>query len=138
MAAPDRIVIVGGGLAGAKAAEALRDEGFDGDVTIVGAEAERPYERPPLSKEVLRGEKDRELLRISSEAYRQAQEIKGRADARATAIYAGAYNRSPDTRSFYEFIKTMQAYATTLDSTNTLVLSSDADFYRYLKSSRVK
>lgn len=86
----------------------------------------------------IRGEKDRELLRISSEAYRQAQEIKGRADARATAIYAGAYNRSPDTRSFYEFIKTMQAYATTLDSTNTLVLSSDADFYRYLKSSRAK
>lgn len=82
----------------------------------------------------IRGEKDRELLRISSEAYRQAQEIKGAADARATAIYAGAYNRSADSRTFYEFLKTMQAYTTTLDSTSTLVLSTDADFYRYLKS----
>lgn len=51
-------VIVGGGLAGAKAAEALRDEGFDGRVVLLGAEAERPYERPPLSKEYLRGETD--------------------------------------------------------------------------------
>ncbi len=82
----------------------------------------------------IRGEKDRELLRISSEAYRQAQEIKGAADARATAIYASAYNRTADSRTFYEFLKTMQAYTTTLDSTSTLVLSTDADFYRYLKS----
>ncbi len=82
----------------------------------------------------IRGEKDRELLRISSEAYRQAQEIKGAADARATAIYASAYNRSADSRTFYEFLKTMQAYTTTLDSTSTLILSTDADFYRYLKS----
>src|SRR4051812_17987871 len=52
-------VIVGAGLAGAKAAEALRDEGFDGRIVLVGEEAERPYERPPLSKEYLRGEADR-------------------------------------------------------------------------------
>ena len=51
-----RIVIVGGGLAGAKAAETLRETGFDGELTIVGDESERPYERPPLSKEYLRGE----------------------------------------------------------------------------------
>ena len=49
-------VIVGASLAGAKAAETLRDEGFDGRVVLLGAEAERPYERPPLSKEYLRGE----------------------------------------------------------------------------------
>ena len=53
-------VIVGAGLAGAKAAETLREEGFDGRVVLVGAEAERPYERPPLSKDYLRGETDRE------------------------------------------------------------------------------
>src|SRR3954447_8433422 len=51
-------VIVGAALAGAKAAEALREEGFDGQVVLVGAEDERPYERPPLSKEYLRGEAD--------------------------------------------------------------------------------
>lgn len=86
----------------------------------------------------IRGEKDRELLRIGSEAYKRAQEIKGAADARATAVYAGAYNRSADTRSFYEFLKTMQAYATTMDSTSSLVLSTDSDFYRFLKSGNAK
>jgi 3-phenylpropionate/trans-cinnamate dioxygenase ferredoxin reductase subunit len=49
-------VIVGAGLAGAKAAEVLRDEGFDGRLILIGEEADRPYERPPLSKEYLRGE----------------------------------------------------------------------------------
>ena len=49
-------VIVGAGLAGAKAAQTLREEGFDGRLVLVGAEAERPYERPPLSKAYLRGE----------------------------------------------------------------------------------
>jgi 3-phenylpropionate/trans-cinnamate dioxygenase ferredoxin reductase subunit len=51
-------VIVGAGLAGAKAAEALRAEGFDGRVVLIGEEPERPYERPPLSKDHLRGERD--------------------------------------------------------------------------------
>lgn len=53
-----RFVIVGAGLAGAKAAETLREEGFDGQLVLIGDEAERPYERPPLSKEYLRGEAD--------------------------------------------------------------------------------
>jgi membrane protease subunit HflC len=83
----------------------------------------------------IRGEKDRELLRIRSEAYKKAQEIKGNADAEATNIYAGAYNKSPDTRSFYEFLRTMDAYKTTLDKESTLVLSTDSDFYRFLKTS---
>ncbi len=82
----------------------------------------------------IRGEKDRELLRIRSEAYRKAQEIKGKADAEATGIYASAYNRSADTRDFYEFMMTMTAYKTTLDAESSLVLSTDADFYKYLKS----
>ncbi len=52
---PKRIVIVGGGLAAAKAAEALRDQGFSGALTVVADEADLPYERPPLSKEYLQG-----------------------------------------------------------------------------------
>ncbi len=83
----------------------------------------------------IRGEKDRELLRIRSEAYKTAQEIKGNADAEATNIYARAYNRSADTRSFYEFLQTMEAYKTTLDKESSLVLSTDSDFYRFLKTS---
>jgi 3-phenylpropionate/trans-cinnamate dioxygenase ferredoxin reductase component len=62
-------VIVGGGLAGAKAAEALRSEGSDGRIVLVGAEAERPYERPPLSKAYLRGEAAREAARVHSESF---------------------------------------------------------------------
>jgi 3-phenylpropionate/trans-cinnamate dioxygenase ferredoxin reductase subunit len=56
MRTSDTHVIVGGGLAGAKAAETLRSHGFDGRIVLLGAENEQPYERPPLSKEVLRGE----------------------------------------------------------------------------------
>ena len=52
---PRSHVIVGAGLAGGKAAEALREEGHDGPIVLVGAEPERPYERPPLSKDYLRG-----------------------------------------------------------------------------------
>jgi 3-phenylpropionate/trans-cinnamate dioxygenase ferredoxin reductase subunit len=57
------IVIVGAGLAGASAAGALREQGFDGDLVLLGAEPMPPYERPPLSKEYLRGESDHHLVR---------------------------------------------------------------------------
>ena len=83
----------------------------------------------------IRGEKDRELLRIRSEAYKRAQEIKGNADAEATRVYASAYDRSADSRSFYEFLKTMESYKSVLDKESSLVLSTDSDFYRYLKQS---
>jgi len=78
------------------------------------------------------GEKDRDLLRIQSEAYKTAQEIRGDADATATAIYAAAYDRSPQTRAFYEFLMTMESYPATLDENSTLILSTDGEFYKYL------
>ena len=84
----------------------------------------------------IRGKKDRELLRISSEAYRRAQEIKGAADSEAALIYAEAYDRSADTREFYGFLKTMESYANTIDKESTLVLSTGGEFYQYLKGSR--
>ena len=62
-------VIVGASLAGAKAAETLRAEGFDGRVVLIGAEDERPYERPPLSKDYLRGEVDRETVYVHPEGF---------------------------------------------------------------------
>jgi 3-phenylpropionate/trans-cinnamate dioxygenase ferredoxin reductase component len=62
-------VIVGAGLAGAKAAEALRAEGSDGRIVLIGAENERPYERPPLSKAYLRGEAARAAARVHSESF---------------------------------------------------------------------
>jgi 3-phenylpropionate/trans-cinnamate dioxygenase ferredoxin reductase subunit len=62
-------VIVGASLTGAKAAETLRAEGFDGRVVLIGAEDERPYERPPLSKDYLRGQVDREKVYVHPEGY---------------------------------------------------------------------
>ena len=81
----------------------------------------------------IRGEKERELKKIQSEAYRKAQEIKGKADAEATRIYANAYNRDPE---FYQFMKTLETYVSTMDKETWLLLSTDAEFLKYLKSSR--
>jgi 3-phenylpropionate/trans-cinnamate dioxygenase ferredoxin reductase subunit len=69
-------VIVGGGLAGAKAAEALREEGFDGRVVLIGAEDEHPYERPPLSKEYLRGEAPRAKARVHDPGFYASHDIE--------------------------------------------------------------
>jgi 3-phenylpropionate/trans-cinnamate dioxygenase ferredoxin reductase subunit len=69
-------VIVGAGLAGAKAAEALREEGFDGRIVLLGDEAEQPYERPPLSKDYLRGESPRESARVHRDGFYVDNEIE--------------------------------------------------------------
>ncbi len=79
------------------------------------------------------GDRERDLKEIQSEAYRLAQEIVGRADGRATAIYAQAYNRSAASRNFYSFIRTLEAYDATLNEKSVLVLSTDGDFYKWLK-----
>ncbi len=76
------------------------------------------------------GQKERDLQRITSEAYKTAQEIKGKADAEATKIYADAYGRDPE---FYSFIQTLDIYGTALDQNNSLVLSTDSEFLKYLK-----
>jgi 3-phenylpropionate/trans-cinnamate dioxygenase ferredoxin reductase subunit len=79
-------VIVGAGLAGAKAAEALRDEGFDGSIVLVGDEPELPYERPPLSKDYLRGESPREKARVHPEDFYSANGIDLRASTTVNGI----------------------------------------------------
>ena len=81
----------------------------------------------------INGEKERDLKTIQSEAFRQAEEIRGRADAKAAAIYAGAYDRSAASRSLYAFVKSMEAFRMTFDTTTTVVLSTDSELYRYLK-----
>jgi membrane protease subunit HflC len=81
------------------------------------------------------GERDRELKRIESEAYRTAQEIVGKADASATEIYASAYDQSADSRRFYEFLKTMETLRSTASSETSIVLSTDGEFYSFLKDS---
>jgi 3-phenylpropionate/trans-cinnamate dioxygenase ferredoxin reductase subunit len=90
MSSIERIVIVGGGLAAARAAEALRKEGYEGSITILGDEPERPYLRPPLSKEYLRGESDRERVYVHPAAFYAEQRIHLRSGTTVRAIEPAA------------------------------------------------
>lgn len=82
----------------------------------------------------IRGNRVRDLNKIQSEAYREVEEIRGLADAKATEIYASAYNQSAEAVEFFEFTRTMQAYREVIGPDATLVLSTDSDLFRYLKS----
>lgn len=79
------------------------------------------------------GRKERDLLSIESGAYRKEQEIKGKADAEATGIYAAAYSSSPTAADFYQFTKTLETYQKALDKTSTVILTSDSDLFRLFK-----
>jgi membrane protease subunit HflC len=81
----------------------------------------------------IRGNRVRDLNKIQSEAYQQVEEIRGIADAKATEIYAKAYNQSRQAIEFYEFTRTMQAYKEVISKNTTLVLSTDSDLFKFLK-----
>lgn len=81
----------------------------------------------------IRGNRVRDLNKIQSEAYREVEEIRGVADAKATEIYAGAYNQSAQSVEFYEFTRTMQAYKSIISENTTVVLSTDSDLFKFLK-----
>ena len=80
------------------------------------------------------GQKQKELQRIQSEAYKQAEQLKGDADAQAIQIYAEAHGQDPE---FYAFIQTLETYRKTTGASTKLILTTDSDLYRYLKSSEV-
>ena len=77
------------------------------------------------------GERERELQRIQSVAYREAEEVRGQADGEATRIYAAAYNRDA---SFYAFIKSLETYELTADPSSILILTTDSELLRFVKS----
>ncbi len=81
------------------------------------------------------GDKEKELKKITSGAYKTAQEIKGKADAEATRIYAEAYNKDPE---FYSFINTLRIYKDAIDEEAWLLLSTKSDFFKYLKKYSVQ
>jgi 3-phenylpropionate/trans-cinnamate dioxygenase ferredoxin reductase component len=87
MPSPHTIVIVGASLAGAKAAETLRAEGFGGRVVLIGEEPERPYERPALSKDYLRGESNRDTVFVHDAGFYADQDIELRTNTTAVAVH---------------------------------------------------
>ncbi|MBN1626435.1 MAG: protease modulator HflC [Deltaproteobacteria bacterium] len=78
----------------------------------------------------IEGDMEKEMKRITSEAYKTAEEIKGKADAEATLIYAKAFGKDPD---FYSFLQTLESYKESIDKDTFLILSTDSEFLQYLK-----
>lgn len=80
----------------------------------------------------IRGNRVRDLNKIQSEAYRQVEEIRGAADAKATEIYATAYNQSAEAVTFYEFTRTIDSYKSAIAENTTVVLSTDSEYFKFL------
>jgi 3-phenylpropionate/trans-cinnamate dioxygenase ferredoxin reductase subunit len=125
-------VVVGAGLAGAKAAETLREEGFGGRVVLVGAEAERPYERPPLSKDYLRGEASRDKVYVHDEAFYDEHHIELLPGTTATALDApaGEVELSGGARLRYDRL----LLATGAEPRRLAIPGADLDGVLYLRS----
>lgn len=78
----------------------------------------------------IRGQKEKELKLITSEAYRTSQGLRGKADAEAISIYAASYNKDPE---FYAFMKTLETYKDSVGPNTTVILTTDGDYFKYLK-----
>ena len=81
----------------------------------------------------IEGDKERDLAEIQSEAIRESEMIRGRADARATEIYASAYNRNQAARELYSFLRSMEALEKSMDKETTIILTTDNELLRFLR-----
>ena len=81
----------------------------------------------------IQGQRERELKTIQSEAYRQTQAIRGEGQAKAQSIYSASFNKNQEARDFFIYLRTLDAYLTAFQEEDTLVLTTDADFYRFLR-----
>ncbi len=84
------------------------------------------------------GNKEKDLQEIESEAYKTIQTIQGNADAKATEIYAKAYNKSKESRALYDFVKTLETYRAVIDKKTTLILTTDSALYRILSEAETR
>jgi 3-phenylpropionate/trans-cinnamate dioxygenase ferredoxin reductase subunit len=128
---PDTHVIVGAALAGAKAAEALREEGFDGRVVLIGSEPELPYERPPLSKEYLRGEAPREKARVHDEGFYEQHDIELRTGTTVSAVDTAAREVELDSGERLGYDRLL--LATGAEPRRVSVPGADLDGVHYLR-----
>ncbi len=111
--------------------EAVRKAVYERMITERTRIAERFRSEGRGVKAKIEGVTERRLKEIESEAYRKAQAIIGEADADAIRIYANAYNRDPE---FYSFLKTLETYKNTIREDDWLILTTDSDYWKYLKS----
>jgi 3-phenylpropionate/trans-cinnamate dioxygenase ferredoxin reductase component len=132
MASSTTFVIIGGGLAGAKAAEALRDSGFDGDIILFCEENHLPYERPPLSKEFLAGKKSLADFTVRNSDWYRDNRVDLRLDARVSSVDAQGHTVGlPDgTSVVYDKL----LLATGSASRRPPIPGSDADGVHYLRT----
>lgn len=131
MAEDARFVIVGASLAGAKAAEALRGEGFGGRITLIGEENDLPYERPPLSKEYLMGKSERDQVFVHDRAWYQEHDIDLRVGSRVSSIERARHLVTTDRGEEIGFDRLL---LTTGASPRTLPLpGADGPNVRYLR-----
>jgi 3-phenylpropionate/trans-cinnamate dioxygenase ferredoxin reductase subunit len=128
----EAFVIVGGGLAGAKAAETLRAEGFDGRVVLVAGEEELPYERPPLSKDYLLGKADRESPQVHPLDWYGEQRVELRTGVRATQLDAAGHRLALDTGEELAYAKLL--LATGSSARRIPVPGAELDGVRYLRT----
>lgn len=82
----------------------------------------------------IEGNKERDLAQIQSEAIRQSEVIRGKADAEATNIYAAAYNRSQQAKDLYSFLKAMETLEKSLDDKTSIIISTNSELFKYLKN----
>jgi 3-phenylpropionate/trans-cinnamate dioxygenase ferredoxin reductase subunit len=124
--------IVGASLAGAKAAQRLREEGFDGRVVLIGAEPERPYERPPLSKEYLRGGAERDAVFVHGASFYADNEIELRLGQSVIDVDADHRELALDTGERLTFDRLL--LATGAEPRRLTVPGSDLPGIHYLRT----
>jgi 3-phenylpropionate/trans-cinnamate dioxygenase ferredoxin reductase subunit len=124
--------IIGGGLAGAKAAEALRDKDFDGHIVLFAAEEQLPYERPPLSKEFLQGKKQLSDFTAATSSWYRDHDVELRLGTEVAAIDAGAHTLALPDGSTVTYDKLL--LATGSKSRRPPIPGSDADRVHYLRT----
>jgi len=113
--------------------ESVRNKVFERMIAERLRIAEKYRSEGQGKKAEIEGEMEKELQKITSEAYKLAQEIKGKADAEAIKIYASAYERDPE---FYSFLKTLDTYKNTIDEKSWFLLTTENDYLKYLKSAK--
>jgi 3-phenylpropionate/trans-cinnamate dioxygenase ferredoxin reductase subunit len=132
MTGTDTVVVVGGGLAGAKAAETLRAEGFDGRVVLIGAERERPYERPPLSKQYLLGAAARDTAFVHPAGWYADSDVELRTGVRAVGLDPAAHRVELDSGEQLPYRSLL--LATGASARRLPVRGADLDGVRYLRT----